>query len=214
VRSLTLAALLLLLPALPASAEGLVVRLEPGYALWSLDGGRIQSQAPLPDGEVQALLVGQTQNAVSLALLLGYNIRDHVTLSVSLTATGWDLQTQARGGAGLLAGELAWHPAALFPLGRPGTHRKWDAALLFGAGYGVVGEQRALDGFHLQMGVRAEYFVSPSFSLGASLRYAPLLFNRYVSNWDRNESFPLPNGSGGGLFIPALTLSLHSPLSG
>jgi hypothetical protein len=163
---------------------------------------------------VQALLVDQTQNALAATLLLGYGIQDHVTVSAGLTATGWGLFSPESGGAGLASLEVAWHPAALLPLGRLGAVRRWDGALFAGAGYGVLGEKRAIDGLHLQLGLRAEYLVTPWLSLGAAVRYAGLRFGRYVVNWNGNVSVPLPRTSGGELFIPALTLALRTPLGG
>ena len=212
VRPFILLSLLLLLPFSAARAAGLVLRVEPGYSYWQLDAGRIQAQAQAPGDEVRALLVDQTQNAPTLSLLLGFNLFNHFTLSAGVTATGWDLRSASRGGAGLVAGELAWHPAALLLPSRPGWGRRWDVSLFFGAGYGMLGEQRALDGLHLQFGGRGEYFLLPILSVGASLRYAPLFFGRYVRNLMAGESTALPDTSGGAVFIPALTFSLHVPL--
>ncbi|MCI0571513.1 MAG: hypothetical protein L0Y66_12225 [Myxococcaceae bacterium] len=213
-RSSPAAALLLLVTPLAALADGFVFRLEPGVALWALDAEHIQAQTSLPAGDVQTLFVEHTPSAAALTLQVGYNIREHVTLSAGLTATGWDLLSEARGGAGLLAAEVAWHPAALFPVGQLGAGRHLDGALFFGAGYGVVGEKRAMDGLALQMGLRAEYVPTPGFSLGLSLRLAPLHFSRYVTHWNSNTSVPLPKSSGGVLFVPALTFAFRLPVAG
>jgi hypothetical protein len=199
-----------------ARAEGVVLRIEPGYAYWNLDGPKIAGQAASSLGgfagdDVRFFLVDQTPNAPAVALLLGYNILGHVTLAAELTATGWDVSNRERGGAGFLAGTLAWHPAELFAQLK---ERPWDAQLYFGAGYGVMGEQRALDGLHYELGLRAEYFLSRSFSIGAALRYLPLSFGRYALDWNGDVFIPLPQGSGGSLFVPSLTLAVHAPVAG
>lgn len=198
-----------------ATAEGLVVRVDPGYAMWSLDAARVRSQTEtlVAPGDVEDSLVTQTQDAFTAGLELGYNIKGHVTLSVALLGTGWDVAARSRGGAGFAAGLLTWHPAELIP-GEAFRHRKWDASLFFGAGYGVVGEIRALDGLHLQYGARAEYFPTKWLSVGLGVRNAPLMFSRYVIDWNNDESVPLPRNSGGSVLIPSLTFAVHAPLGG
>lgn len=193
----------------PARAEGLIVRLDVGYADWSLNAAQIQAQPNVPPGDVQPSLVDQTEDGPFAALELGYNIKGHVSILASLSATGWDVTTRDRGGGGFGALLLAWHPVELVP---PLRDRSWDVSFFFGAGYGVVGEVRAMDGLHLQMGGRAEYYVTDWFSAGASLRYVPLQFSRYVLDWNNEVSVPLPQGSGGSVLIPALSLTTHAPL--
>lgn len=195
----------------PARAEGLLLRIEPGYALWSFDAEHIQRQTTLPPGDVQGALVDQTPNAPSVALVLGYNVEGHIGIAASLTATGWDLGDRTRGGAGFGALELSWHPAELVPAIRS---RDWDASLFFGAGYFVLGEQRALDGLHYQLGARGEYFVSDWLSVGATLRHVLLSSSRYIVDWNNEVSQPLPQGSRGNVFLPALSLTVHAPLGG
>ena len=192
-----------------ALGEGLLVRLEPGYALPSLDAERIQSQTRLPPGEVKSLLSDHTPSAPGATLVLGYNIKGHATVAAALSATGWDLATSQRGGAGFAALEVSWHPLQLSPSLHP---RRYDVSVFGGAGYFVLGEQRALTGLNLQAGLRAEYFVTNWLSLGGAVRYISLQANEYVEDWNGNVRQELPEGSGGSVVIPSLTIAVHAPL--
>ncbi len=192
-----------------ALGEGLLFRLEPGYALPSLDAERIQGQTRLPPGEVQALLSEQTPSAPGMTLVLGYNVKGHATVAASLSVTGWDLATAQRGGAGFAALEASWHPLQLSPR----LHqRRFDVSVFGGAGYFALGEQRALTGLHLQAGLRAEYFVTNWLSLGGAVRYISLQANEYVEDWNGNVRQELPDGSGGSVLIPSLTIAIHAPI--
>ncbi len=197
----------------PRPAAGLVVRLDPGFVVWALDAARIQSQVGGEAAGVVPTLVQQTPNGFGLLLHLGYNILGHATVGVDFAGTGWDVFNSRRGGAGFLAGSVAWHPMALLDALSLLAHPAWrdvDVSFSFGAGYGVLGEVRAMDGLHFQVGLRAEYFVARSVSLGFGLRVFPLAFGRYVLNWNDNFVMPLPRGSGGAVFMPSLTLGLHA----
>jgi hypothetical protein len=192
-----------------ARGEGLLVRIEPGYLYPSLDAERIQRQAPVPPGEVKSLLGDQTPAAPGMSLVLGYNIKGHATAAVAVSATGWDLDTDARGGAGFAGLELSWHPLQLFP---SLAQRRLDASAFGGAGYFVLGEQRALNGLQFQAGLRVEYFVTPWLSMGGALRYISLQGSEYITDWTGNVRHQLPEGSGGSMLIPSLTLAVHAPI--
>lgn len=205
----------LLIPSLPAAAtpatgEGLVFRIEPGFAMWRLSAKTIESQVGARAGEVPTLLVGETKNAFALTLGIGYDIKGQVTLGLELTGTGWNLGKSTRGGAGFTSFTVAWHPAQLF-LADKGP-RPWDASVFFGVGYGVVGEDRALRGLSMTVGVRAEAYLAPWISLGLTLRWEPLMYGRYVINWNAGQGINLPKGSGGTTFVPSATIALHAPV--
>lgn len=193
----------------PAVAEGVVVRLEGGFTQWSLEPARVQGQEGVPEGDVQPAFADQVQAGPTATLELGYNIAGHVTLAASVAATGWDLSTRDRGGGGFVAGLIAWHPLELIPSARD---RSWDLSFFGGAGYGVVGEVRAMDGLHAQFGGRAEYFPTPWLSVGLSVRTVPLMFRRYVIDWNNEVSVPLRDSSGGSVLIPSLGLTIHAPV--
>jgi len=197
----------------PATGEGLVVRLEPGYALWQLDAKNIESQVGPLAVEVPAKMVGEVQNAFGLTLAIGYDILGHATVGLEISGTGWNVGSANRGGAGFVSFTAAWHPVRLFDK-RGASRRPWDASIFFGAGWGVVGEDRAMRGLFLTLGARAEYFPKPWFSVGLSIRMNPLMFSRYVTDWNAGAGVDLPKGSGGDLLVPALTIALHAPLGG
>lgn len=213
-RTLPLLALLLL-PSFAAArspAEGLVLRLEPGWAAWSLDGDKLRSQVGAHAGEIDPLLIQQTQDAFAMGLSVGYNILGHATLAVGIDGSGWDVDSTARGGAGIVTFTAAWHPVRL--LDRSDPEGRWDASIFLGGGWGVMGEDRALDGLVLSTGIRGEFFPLSWLSVGASLRYLPLAFSRYVLHWNNDVAIALPEGSGGGLFLPAVSVALHAPVGG
>ncbi|MDF1563014.1 MAG: hypothetical protein P1V51_08215 [Deltaproteobacteria bacterium] len=218
---------LLLLPALARAdgapvepqrrlEEGLTIRLEPGYSAWTLDGPRIADQVPVFERPfVDPLLVQQTENSLGLGLGIGYNIRGHASILLQLRGHGWDLGSSQRGGAGLATLELGWHPAALLEaleVLSPTARRWWDASIHLGAGYGVIGEDRAMDGLVLAFGLRAEAFATDWLSLGAGITWVPLKLSRYVTDWSGGIDHPLPEGSGGHVLFPSLTLGVHAPV--
>ncbi len=195
----------------PAPGEGVVIRIEPGYTRWNLDADRIQRQSGIPADDVRSALVEQTPNAPGVSLVLGYNIKGHASISAAVSGTGWDLEGKQRGGAGLAALELAWFPAQLVP---KLAQRRWDVSFFGGAGYGVVGEKRAMDGLHYQVGARAEAYLTRWLSIGGAVRYSAFQFDRYVVNWDENVQVALPEKSGGGMWFPSFTLAIHAPVGG
>jgi hypothetical protein len=196
----------------PRPSAGFVIRLEPGVMIWSFDAARLEAQTGANAGTVRPQFIAETPSAFALLLHLGYNFFGHATVGVDVTGTGWDIFDINRGGGGFVAGTLAWHPLALLDaldvLAAP-FWRNLDASLSFGLGYGIVGEKFALDGFHTELGFRAEYFLTEGISLGLALRLYPLGFGRYSQNLSGNVFTPLPNGSGGAGFLPALTVGFH-----
>jgi hypothetical protein len=198
-------------------AEGFILRLEGGYAYWRLDGDRIARQVGIRGPEVGPLLVNQTHDAPAAVLQIGFNILGHAAIALDVTATGWDVMTRDRGGAGFAAGTVAWHPvellAELLPIGFI-RDRFWDLSVFAGGGYGVLGQDRAMDGMHLVFGARAEFFPARWISLGATLRHYPLRFDRYVVHWDNGIDEDLPERSGGSVLIPTFTVALRVPTGG
>jgi len=196
--------------------EGITIRLEPGYSAWNLNLDKMSEQLPTPEnGLVGPLLVDQAKNNFGLGLGIGYNIRGHVSILLQFRGHGWDIGDRQRGGAGVATLEVGWHPAAMLEaleVLSPTARRWWDASLHLGAGYGVIGEDRALDGLVLAFGFRAEAFVNDWLSLGAGLTWLPLKLSRYVVNWSGGLDHDLPDGSGGHVLFPSLTIAVHAPV--
>ncbi len=196
-------------------ARGFAFRLEGGRAMWSLDAGRIEEQVSGElRGEIQSLMVESTHNAPSITLHLGYNILGHATIGAEICATGWDVFDSSRGGGGLAAGTLSWHPAELLaellPIGLL-RQRTWDASFFAGAGWGAVGKDRALRGDFVVLGARAEIYFADWFTLGASVRSFLLRFDEYVVHWDNDEFVTLPDRSGGSLLVPSIAVTMRVP---
>lgn len=195
--------------------EGLVIRLEPGYFAWNLDQSRIEGQVGSEAGEVGPRLIDQAQNGPGLTLSFGYNIRGHATLAATITGNAWDIGNTQRGGGGLASFDVSWHPLLLLEVLEvipvdPG--RRYDASLFFGAGWGVIGEDRAMRGLHLSLGGRAEYLLTRWFSAGAVLALHPLKFSEYVVDWGDGVIVDLPERSGGSALFVGLTLAIHAPI--
>ena len=196
-------------PGVPAAAtgEGMVVRLEPGFAMWHLSANTLEPQVGSRAGEIPTLMIGETKNAFAMTLGIGYDIKGQVTLGLELTGTGWNIGSSNRGGAGLSSFTVAWHPLASFV--HTGKMRVLDVSIFAGAGWGVVGQDRAMRGLIITTGIRAEAYLAPWISMGATLRWDPLFFNRYVINWNAGQGIDLPKGSGGSVLVPAFTLAFH-----
>ncbi len=196
-------------------ARGFAFRLEGGRAMWTLDGEQIASQlSPQLRTEVQTLMVDGTHNAPAVTMHLAYNFLGHATVGAELTATGWSVFTPGRGGGGLAAMTLAWHPAELLadliPIGLF-RQRAWDVSLFGGAGWGAVGKDRALRGMHTLFGARAEIYLAPWLAVGGSIKRHGLRFSEYVIHWDNNRFETLPDTSGGSLFVPSISVALRVP---
>src|SRR6188508_3463588 len=101
--------LLLIIAVAPSSASalevpqfnkgGFLIALEAGAAVPGLD------RATLDGLFLGAPLVFNTvQSAAGVGFRLGYNILGHATIGADLTATGWEVTNDRRGGAGFVVG--------------------------------------------------------------------------------------------------------------
>ena len=152
-------------------------------------------------------MIGETKNAFAMTLGIGYDIKGLFTLGLELTGTGWNIGSANRGGGGLSSFTVAWHPLGNFVHG--GKMRVLDLSIFVGAGWGVVGQDRALRGLIVTTGVRAEAYLAPWISMGATLRWDPLFYGTYVINWNGGQTVDLPKNSGGSVLVPAFTIALH-----
>lgn len=208
--ALLLAALL----AVPAFADtpdfgkgGVIIQLEYGYGFWNLDRGRLENQVGAGEADV---FISDAQNGNSATLNLGYNILGHVDVLASLTGTGWDLFEQTRGGGGFITGVAAWHPLQLFLGDKP---RFYDLSVFGGAGYGIVGERRGMDGFCWQWGVDGDVYLAKSIAVSVFYRSTQLNFGNWYIDYnnrrDPGNTVSLPQGSGGSFGQVGVGLTLR-----
>ena len=210
-KSLLAATLLFAFPATAASPEfakgGAIVALQYGYGLWGIDRAQLASQVGQADAD---LLANDTLNGHSATLRLGYNILGHATPEATLTATGWNLTESNRGGAGFVTGGVHWHPIEIFMKGK---ERFYDASLFFGLGYGIMGQNRGMDGFAWQYGVSTDFYVAKSIALGLFFRSTQMGFSSFYLDYNNRSlpgaTLPLPNGSGGAFRQVGVTVTLR-----
>lgn len=191
------------------SRGAVMLGLHYGYGLWGFDRAQLSSQVGAPNADA---FLGTTPNAQAAAVRLGYNVLGHATAEAVLTATGWNLTEVTRGGAGFLIGALRWHPLMLvFPEGP----RKvpFDASVFFGAGYGIVGQARGMDGAALTAGFDIEYYISRGVGFSFFARDFFPLWNSFYLDYD-NRAVPgntiaMPGGSGGSFISFGLALNLR-----
>lgn len=193
------------------SKGGLLFQIQYGYGWWAMNRALLTSQSSMEDADG---FIAQTKDTHALQLRVGYNILGHATISVDLTATGWDLTTKNVGGAGFLTGSVAWHPLELAFMNKDHRPIPIDFSLLFGAGYGIAGETRGLDGAVLQTSLFVDYFFVRYFGLGLFFKAHHFLFNKlYRDYYNRDQpgnSVTLNQGSGGHYLHFGLTLTLRA----
>jgi hypothetical protein len=192
------------------SEGGVVVGLQYGPGFWVLDRAFIGNQVGLQNADTY---IHDVQNTHTLALRLGYNILGHATLEADLLATGWNLSTSDRGGAGFLTGVVAWHPLELVFLNKAERPIPLDASMSFGVGYGIAGQRLGMDGLVLQWGMNAEWWFNRFFGVGAFVRGTFMKWGSMYLDYDHRSSpgntLALPQTSGGAFWHPGIELLLR-----
>lgn len=209
-RALVLA--LLLCPSTALAHEGgITFGLQYGLGNWSFDQSRLAAQVGQPLAQD---FLTHTHGGQVLDLHAGYNILGYGGLEADATATGWNITSSDRGGGGFVGGLASFSPFNFFtPVDRP-----YDAQLLLGYAYGLVGQTEAMNGGVFQWGLRGEYFVTPSVSVGAALRFFHPSFGNFILDYNNRDlpgnTLPLPNGSGGLFWMAGVQLGVLVPVGG
>jgi hypothetical protein len=210
-KSFLIATLLVALPATAATPEwdkgGVIFALQYGWGMWNIDRAKLAPQVGQDNADV---LYSDTQNGHSASLRLGYNILGHATVEGTLSASGYRLTESTRGGGGFVAGGAHWHPLQIFLAGRD---RFYDVSLFLGAGYGIMGQNRGMDGFAWQYGLGADFFVAKTIGLGAFFRSSQMNFGNFYFDYNNRNvagnTVTLPQGSGGNFQQVGITLTLR-----
>ena len=147
-----------------------------------------------------------------VSLSLSYNILGHVSLGADITATGWNIFDDARGGGGFAIGKIAWHPLELFFMNKEKRPIGLDFSTFFGLGYGIVGGATAaagnplgMDGLIFEWGANVDYFFAKSFGLGFFARGVFLNWEKFYLDFNHRDA----DTCGGPCTIP-----LAKPLGG
>src|SRR5579871_1997399 len=171
-----------------------VFGLDYGYGIWQLNQQQLASQVGATDA---ATLVNQSQNTQTATVRIGFDILGYATIEGALTGTGWNLFDATRGGAGFLPVLLSIHPLRFFVTGE----RHLDVSLFGGIGYGIMGQDRGMDGLIESAGIRGNYFFNNFFSLTVFSRWIFLNCKTFYVDYNHRDqpgaSEPLPNSSGG-----------------
>lgn len=207
-RALALA--VLLVPGIAFAHEGgLTFGLQYGLGDWSFDEARLAQQVGHPLAQD---FLAHTHMGQALDLHAGYNILGYGGLELDATATGWNVTTSDRGGGGFVGGVGSFSPFNFFMA----HDRPWDAQLLLGYAYGLVGQTEAMNGGVFQWGLRGEYFVTPSVSVGLALRFFHPGFGNFILDYNNRDlpgnTLPLPNGSGGMFWMLGAQLGILVPV--
>ncbi len=182
-----------------------------GVGLFALDATRLTSQVGANEAQ---LMTGGVVNGSTLNASLYYTILGHASVGTNLTATGWNLADETRGGMGILVGTVGWHPLQLAFMHKENRPFPLDASIHFGLGYGIVGQKRGMDGLVFQTSLLVDYFLAKYFALGLVARGNFFAFNSFYVNYqDRAQvgnTLKLDNGSGGAFWHLGLTLTLRA----
>lgn len=190
-----------------------------GYNWWSLNRAMLNEQV-FPADDPSFMLDASLQNGAAAGLRGGYNVLGHAHVGFNFLATGWDVFDQDRGGGGYIGGEVGWHPLSLVSalLARAGKgalpgEKYYDLFIEGGAGWGIVGEDRAMQGPIGSVGVGVEGVPATWVSIGVRSTWYYPLFSEYILDYnhrrDPGNTINLPKGSGGSFCSVQGYLAFH-----
>ena len=112
-------------------------------------------------------------------LRLGFNVSGYGGAEAFIAGHWWGSGDQL-GGGGVAGGVLRWNPLeALQKLWAPLKNRPVDLGLSFGAGYTLVGEDFAYQGWFLQYGFDLQLYVLPFLAIGFELPIRQMLYQPF-----------------------------------
>lgn len=199
------------LPPGPKFKEGgFHLGLEYGPGFFALDRPNLAVQVGQSNADV---FVNEAQNTHTVAVTLGYNILGHASINANITATGWNLDKDTRGGGGFAGGYVAWHPLQLIFINKEERPIPLDFNLYFGAGYGIVGQHTGMDGLVWMTGLNVQFFFTRYFGIGTFARANVLNWSNFYLDYNNRSqpgaTLPLPKGSGGAFWHLGFSLILR-----
>lgn len=188
---------------------GVQLSIAYGGGIWGISNPALAAQIGQSEAD---LFTNNLQGTHTLGVRFGYSILGHATIAVDLTATGWNIFSGQRGGAGFLTGVVAWHPLQLVWRNKEVRPVSLDIAPFFGVGYGIAGQVRASDGPVLTAGLNVDYFFTKWFGLGAFFKAFPTLWSAVYFDFDNKGLVggrQLPNGVGGAFWHLGLQMDFR-----
>ncbi len=182
---------------------GFIFTIQYGPGLWALDKAQLDSQV-LGLGDT---FIAEAQNTHTATLKASYSILGFASVGVDFTGTGWNVFDTTRGGAGFLAGTVAWQPLQLVWMKKEERPLPLDASLFFGAGYGIAGQHVGMDGLIYEAGLQVDWFFTKYFGVGLFARGIFPQWDKIYWDFNNRQYVNLPKGPGGSFWT--LGLSLH-----
>jgi hypothetical protein len=116
--------------------------------------------------------------------------------------------------AGIVTGYLAWHPLELGWLKKASRPIGLDVSTLFGVGYGIVGQNRGMDGLVLQWGLNIDYFFARTFGIGLFAKGTFLQWDKFYLDYNNRDlpgnTLPVSGGSVGSFWTLGLALNFRA----
>jgi hypothetical protein len=194
------------------SKGGFVFNIQYGPGFWNLDKAKIGISAGIPNAE---LFTTEVQGGHTVSIRAAYNILGHASIGAELTGTGWNITTSDRGGAGFVIGSLTWHPLEVVFMNKDKRPIPLDVGLVFGAGYGIAGQHRGMDGLIFETALNVDFFFTRFFSLGLFGRGIFMNWNNFYLDYENRalagNTIPIQGGGGvGNFFTLGLSLSFRA----
>ncbi len=226
-RSMTRFALLLLLTLAPAdllARGGLYFGLDLGGA--TVSGESNISLNAGPDVVIPAGHASQTWtefgSGLATGIRFGYNVMGYGGVEFNLLAHGnWKSAGgtwEGIGHVGVLAriSPIQFMALANNPKLKALKDRTWDVTLFAGfapyvvSGYHINADVgRGWEGMSVEWGLGAEYYVIPTVSVGADLRFLHTSYDTFLQDWSPREAFPLDSNEKALVVAPMATITFH-----
>lgn len=124
----------------------------------------------------------------AVGLRLAYNILGFVSVGADVTATGWSIFDDRRGGAGFAVGLIAVHPLQFFFIKKEERPFGLDVSTHVGLGYGIIGTSQpvalGMDGIVVQWGLTLDYFFTKNIGLEFFAKCNFLKMDKFYFDWD------------------------------
>lgn len=196
------------------SQGGFLFSISYGPGFWSFDRASLAAQVGQQDPNFGLFLSDPVSPSHAVALRAGYNILGHASLGVDFSATGWRIDQPSRGGGGVITGYVAWHPLELVWMKKEQRPIGLDLSTMFGVGYGIMGQNRGMDGLVLQWGFNADYFFARYFGAGLFAKGSFLLWDKfYLDYYGRDQpgnTIPNIKNLGGSFWMLGLALTFRA----
>lgn len=193
------------------SEGGFLFSVMYGPGIWGFNRTLLAEQVGAGNAD---LFIADAVTSHTVSLRAGYNILGHASFGVDFSATGWDVTMANRGGGGFVTGYLAWHPLELVWMKKDQRPIGLDVSTMFGVGYGIMGENRGMDGLVLQWGFNADYFFARYFGVGLFAKGTFLQWDKFYLDYNGRDlpgnTVMVPKGTGGSFWTLGISLTFRA----